>query len=137
MGVFVMIYDFLRKSAQRDNTPSAAKSAASNQFCFCRASIRAMPKKMTKTAIFVNFMFPMVSDNWLRDTMRERITSSGLCLSFSLRGRRALQLLSATSSSSFANAISSVRCSILFLYSWVEYSVNGLGYLGISIHIHY
>src|SRR3989344_7951216 len=51
-------------------------------------------------------------------------TSSGLCLLCALRGRRALQLLSATSSSSCASGISSARCLIL-VCPCEEYNADG------------
>jgi len=45
------------KSAQKDNIPRAKNSVAFSQFCSCRASIKAIPKKITNTAKFVNFIF--------------------------------------------------------------------------------
>ena len=39
------------------STPKAKNNIASIQFCFCSASIKAIPKNKMKTVIFVNFIF--------------------------------------------------------------------------------
>jgi hypothetical protein len=45
---------FFLKSAQRESTPKARKRRASSQFSFFIASIKAIPKKIMNTAMFVN-----------------------------------------------------------------------------------
>ena len=48
------------KSAQRERTPRAAKSAACSQLPFRKASIKAIPKKMMKTVKLANFISGIV-----------------------------------------------------------------------------
>ena len=48
---------FFLKSVRSDKAPSARESPASSHACFCKASMSAMPKKITNTAIFENDKF--------------------------------------------------------------------------------